>query len=267
MGLFKKVQRSPEQEAKHQARLAAINARKTQAQQRTSERKAQFQSKKEKRQANRANLKAKRQAVKDDKLAEKNRIIAEEKARQDKIIAYNNARHQRVVAGNPAPIRVTTNLQSGEVAYLELHAQRMASVDSVIQETVGTTKKKGVIRRAVVGGALSTMVGLPGAGAIVGGATAKTKSQSTTTERTISNIEQIDSGKLIFTNKRLIFIGGQNVVALPYSEIIATNINNGMNDTQIEIKYSGMLNGEYYNAYGTAFEDTKLYYTAIQEKI
>jgi hypothetical protein len=184
----------------------------------------------------------------------------EEKARQ---VALEQARKQKLLAGIIAPISVTVNLQQDEKAYLELTARRMASVDSVVEHTVGKTKKKGVVRRAVVGGVLLAPTGFGLVGALGGAATAGSKNKSTTTQQTVSKIQQVDSGKIILTNKRFIFIGNNNVVSLTYPEIFATSFNG----SKASIKYDGMLNSEYFEVLGPAANDTQLYYKGITEHI
>lgn len=165
------------------------------------------------------------------------------------------ARKQKILAGELAPITVKTTLQSNEIAFLELTARRLASLDSVIQETVGSSKKKHVVGRAIVGGAL-----LGPLGAVAGAATAGSKQTSTTTERTVSSNEVVDSGQIIFTNKRFIFLGNNDsVISLPYAEIIAA----GFSGNQVKLKYTGMLSGEYYEVFGEGAKDIELYYAGI----
>ncbi len=179
----------------------------------------------------------------------------EEKARQ---VALEQARQQKILAGDIAPIIVSVNLQPDEVAYIELTARRMASVDSIVEQTVGKSKKKHVAGRAVVGGVL-----LGPLGALGGAATAGSKNKSTTTQRTVSKIQQVDSGQIVLTNKRFIFVGNKNIVSLTYPEIIATSFNG----SKASIKYDGMLNSEYYEVHGPTANDTQLYYEGITQNI
>lgn len=187
-----------------------------------------------------------------DKAKEAYKQRQDEKAR---LAAAEDARKQKIINGELAPITVTTNIQPNETAYLELTARRMATVDSVIQETVGNSKKKHVVGRAIVGGVL-----LGPLGAVGGAATAGSKQASTTTEKTVSTVKLIDSGKVIFTNQRFVFLGNNDsVISLPYSEIVAA----GFNGNQVKLKYAGMLNGEYYEVFGEGAKDTELYYEGI----
>lgn len=177
----------------------------------------------------------------------------EEKARQAKV---EEARKQKILDGDISPITVHAKLplEPDEVAYLELVARRMAFVDSTIQQTVGKSKKKGVVGRAVVGGVL-----LGPLGAVAGAATAGSKQTATTTERTVSTNSAIDSGSIIFTNQRFIFTGNGEKVSVPYSEMRIT----GFNGKIINVQYAGMLNGEHYEVFGDAVKDAKLYYEGI----
>ena len=179
----------------------------------------------------------------------------EEKARQ---VALEQARQQKILAGDIAPIVVSVNLQPDEVAYLGLTARRMASVDSIVEQTVGKSKKKHVVGRAVVGGVL-----LGPLGALGGAATAGSKNKSTTTQQTVSSMKQVDSGQMLLTNKRFIFIGNNNIISLTYPEIIATSFNG----SKASIKYDGMLNSEYFEVFGPTANDTPLYYKGITQHI
>lgn len=191
---------------------------------------------------------------------EKARQLAIEQAEKDRQIALEQVRQQKILTGNIKPIIVSMNLQTDEKAYLELSANRMASVDRIIEHSVGKSKKKGgsVVGRAIVGGVL-----LGPLGALGGATTAKSKDSSTTTQQVVSNIKQVDSGQLILTNKRFIFVGSNNVISLTYPEIIATSFN-GNNAT---IKYNGMLNSEHFVIHGPTASDTPLYYKGITEHI
>lgn len=182
-------------------------------------------------------------------------IEQEEKTRQ---VALEQVRQQKILAGDIRPIAVSMNLQADEKAYLELSANRIASVDSIVEHSVGKSKKKGVVGRAIVGGVL-----LGPLGALGGAATAKSKNSSTTTQQVVSNMERVDSGQLILTNKRFIFVGNNNVISLTYPEIIATSFNGN----KATIKYNGMLNSEYFEVHGPTANDTQLYYSGITQHI
>ncbi len=196
-----------------------------------------------------------RVAKRKEERAKQHALEQEEKARQ---AATERVRQQKILAGDIKPIAVSMNLQADEKAYLELSANRMASVDSIIEHSIGKSKKKGVIGRAIVGGVLLGPVG-----ALGGAATAKSKNSSTTTQQVVSKIEQVDSGQLILTNMRFIFVGNNNVISLTYPEIIATSFSGN----RATIKYNGMLNSEYFEVYGPTANDTQLFYRGITQHI
>lgn len=189
-----------------------------------------------------------------DKAKEAYKQKQEEKAQ---LIVDEDARKQKILSGELAPITVTTDLEQNETAYLELTARRMATTDGIVQETVGTSKRKHPIRRAVVGGVL-----LGPLGAVAGAATASSKQTSTTTEHVVSTITQIDSGKVILTDRRFLFLGNNNlVISLPYANITASRFEGNV----VVVKYAGMLNREYYEVFGENAKDTELYYKGITE--
>lgn len=175
--------------------------------------------------------------------------------------AAEAARQQAILAGQIEPISVVVNLKPGEKAYAEYAAKRMAIVDGVVEKTVGKSKKKGVLTRAVVGGVL-----LGPLGAIGGAATAGTKGTSTTTQEIVSKLAMVDKGNLIFTNKRIIFLG-DTVVSLPYQKLIAVSFGRTMGGKKLMVKYDDMLKNEHYILGGGQAKDTELYYKGITEHL
>lgn len=175
---------------------------------------------------------------------------------KQKVAALEETKHQKLVAGELTPITVSTSLRSGEEAYLELTARRMATFDSTVQETVATGKKRHVVRRTVVGGVLGG-----GIGAIAGAATAGSKQTSITTDKTIYETKLVDSGDLVFTNKRIIFTGNDGSISIPYDQIAATSLSGN----QFKVKYPDMLTDEFYEVFGSAAKDVQLYYNQITQ--
>lgn len=175
--------------------------------------------------------------------------------------AEEEARQQKILAGEIEPVQVIVNLEPNEKAYAEFGAKRMAVVDRVVEKTVSKSKKKGVVTRAVVGGVL-----LGPLGALGGAATAGSKGNSTTTQETVSKLEAVDTGNLILTNKRLVFMG-QNLVSLPYSKLLAVSFANSMGGKKLIVKYEGMLKDEHYVVSGDKAKDTELYYKGITDKL
>lgn len=171
--------------------------------------------------------------------------------------ADEEQRQNKILAGNIAPISILVNLEPNEVAYLELPANRMATVERIEEYTTGKTKKKGVLTRAVVGGVL-----LGPLGALGGAATAGSKGNSKTIQKTVSRVERVDTGKLIFTNKRLVFLGNY-VFSLPYQNIVGAEFSGGLGGSKLALKYQEMLNGEHFILSGPNAKDSELYYKGI----
>ncbi len=190
--------------------------------------------------------------------ARKKALALKEQARKR---ALEEARQQRILSGQIEPIQVIVNLEPNEKAYIDLSANRMAIVDSIIEKTIGKTKKKGVITRAIVGGVLLGPVG-----AVAGAATAGRKGTSITTQETVSKLQQIDQGTLILTNKRLIFLG-QDIASLPYNKLIAVSFSDTYTGKKLIVKYEGMLRDEHYIISGNDAEDVELYYRGIKTKL
>lgn len=186
---------------------------------------------------------------------------AAEEAHKQAVKAVEEARIEAILSGNIEPVQVVVNLQSDEKAYVDFGAKRMAVVDSVIEKTAGKSKKKGVLTRAVVGGVL-----LGPLGAVGGAATAGSKSNSVTTQQTVSRLQAVDTGSLIFTNKRIVFVGN-NVLSLKYDQLIAVNFDKTRTGTKLNLKYEGMLKGEHFIVGGEKAKDTELYFKGITEKL
>lgn len=175
---------------------------------------------------------------------------------KDAQVAKREAEEQRkndILAGNIQPIQVTVNLEQGEKAYAAFNAKRLANREHIVETTTGKSKKKGVITRGIVGGVLLGPVGL-----VAGAATAGSKSNMRTTQQTVTRLETIDQGTLIFTSKRLMFLGSQ-VVSLPYSKLIGYNFEKN----KMLIKYENMEPNEQYIVSGNGAGDIQLYYQGI----
>jgi hypothetical protein len=182
-------------------------------------------------------------------------------AQKQAMKAAEDARIQAILSGNINPVQVVVNLQPDEKAYADFGAKRMGIVDTVIQKTVGKSKKKGVLSRAVVGGVL-----LGPLGAVGGAATAGSKNNSVTTQQTVSKLQIVDTGSLIFTNKRIVFVGN-NVLSLKYDQLIAVNFDKTRTGMKLHLKYEGMLESEHFVVGGEKAKDTELYFKGITEKL
>lgn len=69
------------------------------------------------------------------------------KQKQEEKIRQANAeevQRQKILDGdiNPISLKTKLSLESDEIPYLEIVAQRIALINSTVQETIGTSKKK-----------------------------------------------------------------------------------------------------------------------------
>lgn len=173
--------------------------------------------------------------------------------------AEEEARQQKILTGNIKPITGQFNLNTNEKAYFESEADRMATVTYTIEKTIGSSKNKGTITRSIVG---KVLFGVPGM--IIGGVTGGSKQESTTIQEHEDRTEAIDTGKLLFTNKRVLFIGEKNVISIPYGEILSFTYNWAH---EAVFKYPSMLNGEFYQMREKNRKDLELYYKGITDNI
>lgn len=189
-----------------------------------------------------------------DKIKEVHKQRRGEKIR---LASMEEARKQKILDGEIDSISLSTKLplEPDEVPYLEIIAQRIALVDSTVQETVGKSKRKGVVGRAVVGGIL-----LGPLGAVAGATTAGSKQTATTTEKTVTTSSTVGRGNIILTNQRFIFAeNSEIVVSVPYTKMRIT----GFNGKIINVQYVGMLDGEHYEILDDKAKDMELYYEGI----
>ncbi len=191
---------------------------------------------------------------------EQQRAEAERKRQEEE------ARQQAIVSGKIEPITVTfsLNLDTDEKAYVAYDARRMAMVEYVEEHTEGTSKKKGGITRAIVGGVLLAPTGLGVAGAIVGAATAASKHSSITKQVRSEKLESVDKGKIVFTNRRVIFLGN-TVLSIPYKEIVSVGFDSSGNE--LHLKYQAMLKNEFFDLSGSGVEDARLYFEGITKNL
>lgn len=182
------------------------------------------------------------------------------KQKQEEKIRQANAeevQRQKILDGdiNPISLKTKLSLESDEIPYLEIVAQRIALINSTVQETIGTSKKKGVAGRAIVGGML-----LGPLGAVAGAATAGSKQTATTTEKTVTTNSMVGMGSIILTNQRFIFTENSEViVSVPYAKMHIT----GFNGKIINVQYTGMLDGEHYKIFGNEAKNVEVYYEGI----
>ena len=181
---------------------------------------------------------------------------------QDKKVkqkAEDEARKQAIADGKIEPIAVSVKLGSDEKAFVEFQAKRNALVEKVVEQTYTKTKKKGGITRAVVGG-MTFGIG----GALVGAGTAKSHGTSTTVQHDVSSIEAVDEGTLIFTNKRILFVG-KEIISIPHDDLMAVDFAKSFGGMTMKVKYAGMLKDEHYVIKGDGAKEADLYYKGITD--
>src|SRR5258708_25701522 len=181
--------------------------------------------------------------------------IVEKKAESEVRKAQERKRRFMILSGSIEPIATHYALQQGEQIYFQFKTKRIADIEYIESHTKGGSKKKGVIRRAVVGDILLGPIG-----AVIGGATAGSKTHEITTQKRVNRIETIDEGDMLFTNTRLLFIG-KEIVSITYEEVISVHF---INET-MEIKYPGMEKGEGYLI--DQHSDIELYYKGVMRHI
>jgi hypothetical protein len=156
--------------------------------------------------------------------------------------ADEQARQQSILNGQISPIQVSASLQAGEVAYLQLNANRMAVVETTVEHTKGKTKKKHLLSR-------------------------KAKVNTTTTHDVEANVRKLDAGPMILTNKRLLFVGDA-ITDLPYSAILDFRFKHSLTGSnKVAIKYQGMQKGEFFELSGDNAKDAELYYLGITKNL
>lgn len=192
-----------------------------------------------------------------EKLSDMYQKHNEESAR---LRAIEEVKIQKIVSGEIEPITIEMRLEEGEKAYAQYRTERRAIVETVKQYTEGKTKKKGGLTRALVGGVL-----LGPAGAIIGSTTAGSTYTEVTKEKRERAVKVIDAGTLVFTNKRVIFHGNNNVKTLRYPEIISTNFS--YNGEVVIFRYEGMMDGEEYRLVDKDHKYSKNYYDGITQKL
>lgn len=191
---------------------------------------------------------------------EKTRLLNDAELERQRLA--EEARIKDILAGNIEPIKLEYNSWSNEHAYFKVSAQRVATVEEVTERTEHKNKRKGVISRTIVGGLLLGPVG-----ALAGAATSGSQGTSTIIRDSKSVSKVIDSGDLLFTNKRVLFNGDNELVSLKYKDILVDFKKATSGQYLMVIKYPAMKNGEYYILYGTNAGESSLYYKGITSNL
>jgi hypothetical protein len=177
----------------------------------------------------------------------------QKKKERDRIELEEQERIKNILAGNIAPINSSKyNLPTDEKLYFTVGANRKATLRSIKEYTENSTKRKGTLGRAVVGGVL-----LGPLGAVAGAATAKTEGKTEVKQKVKSSVETIDRGELLFTNKRIMFVGEKQIISLPYAELITVEF---PRTDRLLLRYEAMEDQEYYQL---SSSETKIFYEGI----
>lgn len=182
------------------------------------------------------------------------------KEERERIKAIEETKKQKILSGNIQPITVSLNLDKDEKAYVQFNAKRKAVVETITQHTEGKSKKSGGLTRALVGGVLLGPVG-----AIVGATTAGSKYKEVTKTKKESSLKHIDSGLLIFTNKRIIYQTDDNVKTIAYRDVIASKFS--YRGEFVSFQYPTMPNGEEFQLSNPESKFSETYYTGITSKL
>lgn len=188
-----------------------------------------------------------------------NETITEQKAKYEAEKDQERKRRFAILSGNLKPIKTSFHLNEGEHAYFEFQTKRFADNEYLQTNTTGNTKRKGTVKRALVGDLLFGKVG-----AVIGGVTGGSETNYQTSQQRITKTEVIDTGTMILTNKRILFVG-KEIVSIPYKDIIATEFTSSLMNSCMIIKYPNMLKNEQYST-GLAAE-VELHYKGIMRFI
>ena len=126
-----------------------------------------------------------------------------------------------------------------------------------VSHNFSTTSHRGVGSRAGCGCCL-----LGPLGALLGGLTAPSR----TKEHTFKNTGTLDSGIMVFTNKRFIFIGNKTTNSLVYNKVLSIDFNRIYSGTNLFIKYPEMAIGEYYHLSGPDAQIAEAWYQGAKIK-
>jgi hypothetical protein len=178
--------------------------------------------------------------------------------RQEELKAEEEARINKILSGQIKPIESNLNLEENEACYFIVPAERKAIVEKVQVYSEVKSKKKGVLGRAVVGGVL-----LGPLGALGGAVTAGSKGKTITKEKVSSKLTKIDSGQLLFTNKRILFLGSK-ILSLPYDTVPLVEF---PSRKKVIINYPSMEKGEFYEISGSNSNDIEYYFEGITKNL
>lgn len=165
-----------------------------------------------------------------------------EAAREERRLAERS----KAQSADLVPINPGIALDVGEEAYFIFGAERAARIESMQQvaNTTSTTVARGGVTRTLVGGALFGPVG-----AVAGAVSARkvTTSETQTSNRVEHSVRTIDRGRIVFTDTRILFVGSQEILGIPYPLISEYTLNDyGDSGTKLSLKYPGALPEEHF---------------------
>lgn len=183
----------------------------------------------------------KTKATNKDNTNQMSNILADQKVKYEVNKDQERKRRFAILSGNIQPIHTSFNLKSGEKAYFQIEADRMAEQEYVESYTTGEARSP-----FIKGGLLR----------------GNSQINTTTRQERVSNLEIIDTGTMIFTNTRMVFIG-KEVISISYEDILSVDFfpYSRFGSTSMIVKYPTMLKSERYDIHRK--NDAKLYYQSI----
>lgn len=171
--------------------------------------------------------------------------LADQKVKYEDKKEQERKRRFAILSGNIKPIQISFHLKAGEHAYFQIKADRMADRDYVESHTTGDARSP-----FIQGGLLR----------------GNTSISTETRQERITKTEIIDSGELLLSNIRMLFIG-KEVISIPYDDILSVEFfpNPRFDTTTISVKYPTMIKNECYDL--EKKNDAKLYYEGIMRLI
>lgn len=171
-------------------------------------------------------------------------------------------RKELILAGNIEPIDVSVTLQKNEKAYIAVNAKRTSSIDQIVEKTSGKNKKKGVLVRGAVGFALMGPLG-----AAAGALTAGSRNKSQTTQKTVTKFQVVDTGELIFTNKRVLFVGNKEILSIGYDALIDYKFGRNLLGRTFSPRYEEMLPHESFVMNGPSAAEADIFFQGITQNL